>query len=392
MKQQTESNPFSYFCMAFIAMSGLSYINFMPGLVNALAGGIGFGELGAGQIVALNGFGGLLGCALAIAVVGRVEWRRDLFVFLLMLTALDFSSAWVNDYHAMLGWRFAAGVLGGLCMGFGYSVLARFENPDRAFGSLLFIQFGMGSLVIYLLPGLEAAFTPRAVFFIMAFFLLLSLLFMRFLPEVSVGGEAGKPPEPLAGLRSNALLLMLAILGYQCAASGIWAYVGLMGLSAGFTPENVGIYIAITGLAGLFGALLPVVNGHRFGRMPWVMVGVMLSIGAAMGLNDSPLSPGVYIASMTLLFFSWPAVVSYLLAVTAEMDSRGRLSTIAALVSLAGLAAGPLIASSLLEGGDYSAMLYGCALIFLLSALSMLKPLRAHEPSKAPIASSPGKA
>ena len=69
--------------MAFIAMSGLSYINFMPGLVNALAGGIGFGELGAGQIVALNGFGGLLGCAIAIAVVGRVEWRRALFVFLL---------------------------------------------------------------------------------------------------------------------------------------------------------------------------------------------------------------------------------------------------------------------------------------------------------------------
>lgn len=368
-------------------MAGLSYINFLPGVVNALAGGIGFSDAEAGQVVALNGYGGLVGSAGAIFLVRRIHWQRAMFMLLAVLTVIDLGTVWVDDYSLMLGWRFLAGVLGGVCVGIAFSVLARLNNPDRAFGLLLFVQFSIGSLVIYLLPGLEALLSAHAVFYIMATFVLLSLVCLLFLPPLPVERTSIRQSMPLSGLFGNTQLLMSAIAAYQIAASGIWAYVGLIGLGASITAENVSMYIATTGMLGLAGAMLPVISGKRFGRLYWMLSGVALSIIAAVLLSFSQLTY-LYVLSMALLFFSWPAVQSYLLAVTAEMDSSGQLSTIAAVVSSVGLASGPLLASSLLDNGNFSVMLYTCAMFFLLSFFLLFKPVQAQEKAGALVLSS----
>lgn len=372
------NNVLIYFFLAFIAMAGLSYINFLPGVVNALASDIGLSDVEAGQVVALNGYGGLMGSITAIFLVRRIHWQPVMFALLAVLAFIDVGTAWVDDYIVMLGWRFLAGVLGGLSVGIGFSVLARLNNPDRAFGTLLFVQFSIGSLVIYLLPTLEALISPYAVFYVMASFAFISLAFMLFLPALSLDNKPARRSIILSNKPGNALLLSLAIVSYQIAASAIWAYVGLIGLGASIATEDISMYIAITGLLGLLGAMLPVINGNRFGRMNWIIAGIVLSTMAAILLNFSQLT-AIYVIAMALLFFSWPAVQSYLLAVTAEMDSSGKLSTIAAVVSSVGLATGPLLASSLLDNGNFSVMLYTCATIFLLSFFLLFKPVQVQE-------------
>jgi predicted MFS family arabinose efflux permease len=379
LKKIPANSPLAYFFLAFIGMAGLSYINFLPGVVNALAGGIGFSDAEAGQVVALNGYGGLVGSTAAIFLVHRIHWQGAMFLFLAVLTVIDAGTVWVDDYSLMLGWRFLAGIVGGLCVGIAFSVLARLNNPDRAFGLLLFVQFSIGSIVIYLLPGLEALLHAHAVFYIMATFVMLSLVCLLFLPAFPIDSTSIRQAMPLSRLCGNTLLLLLAIILYQCAASAIWAYVGLIGLGANIVAESVSIYIATTGLLGLLGAMLPVISGNRFGRLYWLIAGVALSTIAAVLLSTSQLTPFFYVISMAMLFFSWPAVQSYLLAVTAEMDSSGRLSTVAAVVSSVGLASGPLLASSLLDNGNFSVMLYTCAIIFLLSVVLLFKPVQAQE-------------
>jgi len=371
------NNPFAYFFLAFIAMAGLSYINFLPGLVNALAGGIGFNEAEAGQIVALNGYGGLLGCTLAIFLVRRIQWQPIMFISFTLLALMDIGTLWVEDYSVMLGWRFLAGVMGGLCVGIGFSVLARLNNPDRAFGTLLFIQFSIGSIVMYGLPAFEEMLNAYAVFYVMAGFILISLVLIPFLPSLPLDSQSITQPMPLAELFGKPLLLLLAIVSYLTAASAIYAYVGLIGLGASLTSESVSTYIAITGMLGLLGAMIPVISGKRVSRIYMIIAGIAMSTLAAILLNFSHLT-SAYIAAMSLLFFSWPAVQSYLFAVTAEMDNSGRLSTIAAVVSFVGLATGPLLASSLLDDGSFTVMLYTCAMIFLLSFLLLLKPVKAQ--------------
>lgn len=375
--------PVIYFLLAFITMAGLSYINFLPAVVNALAGGIGFSDVQAGQIVALNGYGALLGSTLAIFLVRWIRWRPVISTLLAVLILLDMSTVWVDSYSLILGWRFFAGVVGGLSLGIGFSVLARMNNPDRAFGTLLFVQFSIGSLVIYLLPELEQRLDAYVVFYVMAGCSLLSLIFMLCLFALAFNSEPTKHPTVLAGQHQTieygrAFLLLSAITLYQIAASAIWAYVGLIGVSADIAANSVNTYIAITGLLGLAGAMLPVVCGRRFGRLNLVLVGMVLSGTAAVLLNFSQHN-FIYVIAMALLFFSWPAVLSYLLAVSAEIDSSGKLSTIAAVVSSVGLATGPLLASSLLDNNNYSSILYCCATLFSLTSLLMFKPVQSHE-------------
>ncbi len=387
-KKIPTNNFVTYFLLAFIAMAGLSYINFLPGIVNALAGGIGFSDTEAGLVVALNGYGGIVGTTVAIFLVRRIHCQRAMLAFLAMLTVIDITTVWVDGYSAMLGWRFLAGIVGGLNVGIAFSVLARLNNPDRAFGILLFVQFSTGSLVIYLLPSLEALLGAHAVFYIMATFALLAMVlllflsqllaFLSYLPSRTIDSASIRQPIPSPGLFGNTLLLLLAILSYQIAASAIWAYVGLIGLGASIAAESVSMTIATTGMLGLVGAMLPIICGKRFGRWYWVLSGIALSIIAAILLSYSQFTP-LYVVSLALLFFSWPAVLSFLFAVTAEMDNSGQLSTIAGVVSSVGLASGPLLASSLLDNGNFSVMLYTCAMIFLLTFLLVFKPVQTQE-------------
>ena len=365
----------AYCLLAFVAMAGLAYINFLPGVVNALAGNIGFRDAQAGQIVAINGYGGLLGLAIAIVLIPRVRWQYAMLTFLALLAMVDLATAWVEPYPLLLGWRFGAGVLGGLCVGIGLAVLARLNDPDRAFGLLMFVQFSLGSVVIYLLPGLETILGPHAVFYVMATLAALSLIFLPFLPTLPLGN---RPAEPSPPLPANTTLLLLAILGYQVAASGIWAYVGLIGRDAGMAAEPVSQYIAATGLLGLLGAMLPVIRGKRFGRLFWLTTGLAMSMVAAV-LLDYAQHTTLYVAAMALLFFAWPAVQSFLLAVTADMDRTGRLSAMAGLTAYVGLASGPLLAASLLERNSFSVMLYSCAGIFFMSFVLLLRPVQAQD-------------
>ncbi|MBQ4852663.1 MFS transporter [Pseudoalteromonas sp. MMG012] len=361
----------SYVLFAFIAMAGLSYINYLPGVVNALAGGIGFTDVEAGEIVALNGYGGLVGSLVAIFLVRRIRWRPVMFVLLATLVAVDFGTGWVEDYTMMLVWRFFAGVVGGLCVGIAFATLAKLNNPDAAFGTVLFIQFSVGSLIIYLLPVLEQKINAYAVFYVMASLVLMSLIMLMYAPSLPEKALPQRQSSMLVGVSGRAILLLLAITCYQIAASAIWTYVGLIGHSADIVETKANLYIAITGLLGLLGAMLPVVSGHHFERKYMIIFGITLSMIAAILLNFSYYTP-LYIGAMALLFFSWPAVQSYLLAITAEMDRTGRLSTMAVVVTSVGLATGPLFASSLLVDGEFTVMLYGCAIVFFVSFLFVI--------------------
>lgn len=379
--QTRTQHPLSDLFLAFIAMSALSYINFLPGLVNALAGGTGFSDAEAGQIVALNGYGALLGSGMAIFLLRRIRWRPLLLLCLPVLAAMDISSVGLNTVDEMLSWRFVAGAIGGLAFGLVVAQLAKQTNPDRAFGTLLFLQFSLGSVVMVLLPTLETQFGADAVFWVMAILSILSLLLLLVMPAST------EPPasptvaaiNPLA--RRNwwhATLLLLAIAFYQLAASAIWAYVGLIGLAAAISPAHVNSYIAATGLLGLLGALLPIVTGQRYGRQPWLLAGITLSVSAAVLLNFAS-QHWLYLLAMALLFFAWPAIQAYLFAVSAALDGSGRLATCATLVASVGLATGPLMASQLLAPDNFSQLLYSCAAIFLLSYLLLRKPVTAQE-------------
>ena len=247
-----------YVLFAFVAMAGFAYVNFLPGLVNALIVAKGLSAADAGQVIAFNGYGGLAGTVTAIFALHKASWKKVMSISLAVMCLLDLMCIWTEQYALILSCRFISGVFGGLAVGTAFSVLARLKSPDRAFGCMLFLQFISGSLVIFCLPALEGHFSIYAVFWVMAGISALCFLIIPLLPEPALALATKQHQTSPSVPKVKATLLMLAIMGYLCAANAIWTYVQLIGEQSGLSHEQASTYVAATGLLGLIGALIPV--------------------------------------------------------------------------------------------------------------------------------------
>ncbi|KZN59819.1 hypothetical protein N473_02585 [Pseudoalteromonas luteoviolacea CPMOR-1] len=373
-----------YFAVAFIAMSGLSYINFLPGLMNALAIGLGYTESQAGQVVALNGYGALLGTALAILSVKYIHWKPTIISAMSVLLLLELTTPAIISFDTLLVLRFATGFAGGLAVGVSFSVLAKMYNTNRAFGFLLFIQFIIGALVMFTLPRLELNFGAYSVFYIMATIAALSILMAISIPAGRFTTHI-KLQESHTRARALGLsiTIMLVIFIYLTAASALYAYVGLIGIKASLNETQVSSYIAFTGLLGLLGAMIPMIQAPCIKRRPLSIISVLLCLIAVLLLLQPTISITAYVVALALFFFSWPAVQSFLFAAIADISPSGRLSTISSLVSSIAMASGPMLAAFLIKPSDYSLMLIVCASLFALCAVILYMPLKTAPPTKA---------
>ena len=80
---------------------------------------------------------------------------------------------------------------------------------------------------------------------------------------------------------------------------------------------------------------------------------------------------------------------AYLLAVASDLDPKGSLPVIAAVISQVGLASGPLMASGLIASDGFSLMLTTCASLFVLSLLCAARPAFSNQHSNQQTASNP---
>src|SRR3546814_19795040 len=76
-------------------------------------------------------------------LVRRVRWRPTLLSLLSLLLLLDLGSLAILDPGSLTAMRALHGLVGGMAVGTAYSVMARTHSPDRAFGMLLLVQFGL---------------------------------------------------------------------------------------------------------------------------------------------------------------------------------------------------------------------------------------------------------
>ncbi len=154
-----------------------------PGLVD----GLGFSEGEAGRVGSFNIYGAAFGALIAVAIIGRVRWRVFAVCALLTLMALDAASIFVPTPKALMAMRFLHGSVGGLLVGVAYSVFARTRSPDRVFGMLLAIQYGLGGLGVMVLPRLVPVYGHGVLFGALVAFSFVTLLMLPFLDSLSAG-------------------------------------------------------------------------------------------------------------------------------------------------------------------------------------------------------------
>lgn len=359
--------------LAFLATAGLFYVNIMVALVAGLVDGLGLSEREAGLVASANVYGASVGALLAVLIVKRVPWRPIAVASLLLLVTLDALSILVEAARALVAMRFVHGCVGGLLVGTAFAVIARTRSPDRTFGMLLVVQFGLGGLGVMLLPRLVPVFGHAVLFLALMAFSLVTLLMVPFLddyPPGRVQRAAGGSGRVEWGLLSFTLA---AVFLFQASNMGLAAYLISLarhyGLETGYASTAIGVatWIAIVGPA------LVVAFGTRFGRTRPLAAGMVMTLVGTAAFHASGIA-WVYLLANCLTGITWAFVISYLLGMCAEFDQSGRTAALGGFVSKLGLASGPLAGAMLMDSHAYATLINAAVVGLALSVPAMLIP------------------
>lgn len=359
--------------LAFLATAGLFYVNIMAAIVTGLIDALGVSEREAGFVASANVYGAAVGALVAVALVRVVPWRPFAITALLLLIGIDLASSLVRELNLLIAIRAVHGLVGGGLVGVSYGIFSRTKSPDRVFGMLLAVQFGLGGLGTMFLPGLAPIYGTRALFYALAAFSAVALLMTPFLADYPLE-ESEKAKAREARMQWIPLALSLAaVFLFQFANMALAAYIIELGRRHGLSTEFASAAVGASTWVSIIGAVLVVALGVRIGRWRPLLIGVVLAIVGTAAFHWSA-DPIVYIAANCVTGSAWSFIIAYLLGMAAEFDRGGRSAAAAGFISKMGLATGPFIAGVLLERGGYGLLINACCLVLVVSAAAMLWP------------------
>ncbi len=286
--------------------------------------------------------------------------------------ALDASSILVTRPGALMALRFGHGMVGGCLVGIAYSVFARTRSPDRVFGMLLTVQYGLGGLGVMVLPRLVPVYGHGVLFVTLVAFSLCALLMLPFLDSY----PAGRVERPAAsgGIRKG-LLAATAVALFLFQAGNMALLVYMISLARNFGLET-GYASTVLGLStwvGIAGCVAVVVFGTRFGRAWPLAIATALTSVACFAFHWSGM-PGVYLLANCVSGITWSFVAAYLLGMCAEFDQAGRTAALGGFVSKMGLATGPFVAAAFLDRAGYPELITAASIAVALSLPFMFVP------------------
>ncbi len=338
--------------LAFLATAGLFYVNIMPAIVNGLIQALGFSNQQAGAVASANVYGAAMGALLIVFLIRYINWRFASLLFLGALISIDLASLYVSAPESLVAIRFLHGFVGGMLVGTGFSVIARTIQPDRTFGVLLFVQFGLGGLGVMLIPGLVPQFGTSILFLSLVAFSTVTLIMLPFLPAF----EISKPESHdavAAQIRWVPLCLtLIAVFLFQAANMGLYAYIIGLGEFYGLSQDYITNTLGVSAWLGLLGAGLVILVSDRFGYFKSLLGGIGLTVVANWALQFSDI-PFVFLAANILVGITWAYSISYLLGLASRFDTRGQMAALAGFASKMGLASGPAIAAMIMAESNY---------------------------------------
>lgn len=359
--------------LAFLATAGLFYVNIMSAIVAGVADGLGVTQQQAGWVGSANVYGAALGALAAVFIVRRAPWRPFAVIALLALISIDIASTFITSINLLTGVRFVHGLIGGMLVGVAFGVVSRTRSPDRVFGVLLFVQFGLGGLGVMLLPPLAPLYGTQALFYALAAFSLVTLCMTPFLDDYPPG-RIVQATQADARIKWTPLIAtLLAVFLFQAGNMALGAYIISLGRSFGLETVFISNVLGWATWIGITGCLLVIVLGVRYGRWKLMATAMALTLAGTMAFHLSA-NPAIFFAANVGTAITWSFVISYLLGMSAEFDRTGRTAAMAGFASKMGLASGPFIGGWLIAGESYATLITAAAGVLALSTIAMLGP------------------
>ncbi len=365
---KTTDSLWLYALLSLMATAGFFYVNIMGAIVEGLVTGLKFSNAQAGMVGSANIYGAAVGTMIAIFIVRHIRWKPALASLLFILLAIDLFSITIQEPILLTIIRACHGFVGGMAVGVTYSVMARTQSPDRAFGMLLLLQFSLGGFGLMFLPALVPLYGAKILFMVLAALTSIALLGMLLLPR-SIVHDVVDNTKLLLQVKINKLtasFTLLALFLFQAGNMALASFIIRLGENYKLTLDIISEALGWATWIGALGAVAVIMIGIRYGRMRLLLISMLLTlIGIA----------GFYWSDNVIIFFAanigtaitWSFVVPYLFGMASELDKSGRLATTAGFASKLGLASGTIAAGLILQTDDYE-MLISMSLVLLAIA------------------------
>jgi len=361
--------------LAFLTTAGIFYINIMPAVVSGLKEGLAFTNQQAGFVSSANLYGAALGALAAVFLIKRINWRQWAYALLVALVVIDSCCIFIENSTLMISVRFIHGLVGGLLVGIGFSIISRTNEADKTFGYLLFIQWGLGGLGLMYLPELVPLYGTMALFISLIIFTLITLVMMPFIPVYDIEENNLNLPVDTQLKKLPLFLNLFGIFLFQAANMGLFAYMIGLGKSNGLDIQFMSPALASASWIALLGAFLVIVVGTKFGRTLPLISAIIITAICSWILHYSE-SEQVYLIANIIIGVTWAFALPYMFGICSQLDKAGQFAAMGGFASKMGLATGPMIAAMVVGEDNYSLIIDIAALMLILCAVAVVKPAR----------------
>jgi len=269
--------------------------------------------------------------------------------------------------------RFVVGLGTGGLVSVSYAVVGLSANPDRNFGYMIMMAMVYGGIGFFAMPTIYTMAEMAGLLVFFTIFAALGLFFVKYLP--TSGAEHIEVSEDVVDvswlLKGMALASMFA---YFLAQGVIWAYLFLIGTSAGIGEQAVANSFTISQFVAIFGALTAALVGMRFGRPIPLTLGILGAVVSVLFMFGS--MTAVAFGIIVIVYnYLWNMTHPYLLATMASLDQTGRVVVFAVSMQTTGLALGPALAAFFVLENDFTNVIWLGAGLFMTSFLLIIFPV-----------------
>jgi predicted MFS family arabinose efflux permease len=339
----------------------------MPLIVLALNRIPGISEGAATAIASCELAGIALYSVLAPRLVHRAR-RLTIVAGLLALFLGEASTQYLSGTGSLAAARLLAGLGEGALFSLITSEVAGETNAQRIWGQInLLGGLAMGAL-LYGLSTLPPSSDRGTLFLWLATMAVLAApLVLMIRPEERRAPRAVSTTRGL-GQPQMGLILLVVVLVYA-VQSGQWAVSGYVGALAHMEPARIGLFLAISSIAGFAGALVPSLTGGTGHRLTLVSLGLaVMAIALLVFFNRQGQWP--FLWGQIALNMGFYAVTPFVTGLLTENDRDGALVLRTLVLALIGAAGGTALAGTLFTAGGPRSFSLVCVALLATTALA----------------------
>lgn len=347
----------------------------LPNLVGSVVDEFNFTETQASTAASLNFIAGAIIALVMAFNIRSLNLQKIAVVSLLLAAVSDFLSGYTGDnIYLFMIMRALAGLGQGAAYTAVMSSIARTNDPDRGYGMLMTMQFGISALGLYLIPmvlpiaGIQGMFIGLTAMDLIGVFMALKLISSKRGTDVNVHDENDLSHVEWKVIFSGAaIMVILGLCFLETAMTAQFSFTERVATQRlEMSPEAVGSILAIASLLGIPGGFGCVLLGTRFGRAIPLFMGLATSV-VGVTLLALAKDPFMYTISAYILGFTWAFTLPYYQAAQAALCPHGSVVAAGSFSGTMGNAAGPGLAGVAVLFGGYNAVLLMAGAMLLVS-------------------------